>query len=434
MSTVTAARPALASPFSGAAARSRLTTAALLFAGAELAIVFRLGTTHFGSGIETINVARSMAEHGQFANPYSSIATGPTAHVAPLYPAFLSLLLRIFGYSALFSQAAVCCSMAVHGLHAAILPRVSELFFGDRRPGICAAVLTIVLPLYFFFPQFEVIYLATALMLFVLAIYKLAAKGGGWRGFAAGLALGSMALLNPASVSVCALWLAYAGWRYLNQRRVRFAVCLALGTVAALAPWTWRNYQQFHTLFFVRDNLGLELYVSNNDLARSTYHQNSLSGLYSIRHPDVSAAEAREVARLGEIEYNRRRMAAARQWMMDHPRKFLALSAARARMFWFPAAEGFPLYAFGIALVTIASVLGFTLLALRRQPILWFMAAVQLFYPILYYLVQNDPRFRAPILWVSLLGAGYLAVNARSGLTTRPNPYPATITDNQRIE
>jgi len=343
-----------------------------------------------------------------------SLATGPTAHVAPLYPAFLSLLLRLFGYSSAFGVAAAACSMAVHGLHAALLPGISKLFFHDRRPGICAAVLTIVLPLYFFFPQFEVIYLATALMLFCLASYRLAGKGGAWRGLAIGVAFGSLALLNPASTSVTAPWLVYVYWRYLKQRRGAFVLCLALGTAAALAPWTWRNYQQFHALFFVRDNLGLELYVSNSDRATGSFERNNANGLYRERHPDPSLSEAREVARLGEIEYNRSRMATARSWMRSHPWKFLSLSATRARMFWFPDAEGHSLYAFGVAFVTIGSIFGFLLLAARRKPILLFLGAVQLLYPILYYLVQNDPRFRAPILWISLLGTGYLLVNVGS--------------------
>jgi len=407
VSSLSAARPAVAVPSSFESERRHRFLPAILFTCAAISISFRLETGHFGAGHEAVAVARSMAEHGQFANPYSTMNTGPTAHVAPLYPAFLSLLLRIFGYSANFSLAACFLSIAVHGLNTALLPRVSELFFGDRRPGILAAVLTIVLPLYFFFPQFEVIYFAAALMLFCLATYRLVAKGGGWRGVAAGLAFGGIALLNPASVTVAAPWLAYAGWRYLKNRRAAFALGVALGAIAALAPWTWRNYETFHKLFFVRDNLGLELYVSNTDLAQSTYKLNSASGLYASRHPDVSMAEVRDVARLGEIEYNRQRMAIAKQWMHANPGKFLALSATRARMFWFPIAEGYPLYAFGIALVTVLSIFGFVLLGMRREPILLFLLAVELLYPILYYLVQNDPRFRAPILWISLLGAGY---------------------------
>src|SRR5262249_9430763 len=111
-----------------------------------------------GSGFETIAVARCLAEHGVFANPYSSYPTGPTAHVAPRYPAFLSFLLFFFVFSVGFALAPPFFSAVVHGRHAALLPKVWELFSHARRPGIWAAVLSLFLPLYFFFPPFEVIY------------------------------------------------------------------------------------------------------------------------------------------------------------------------------------------------------------------------------------------------------------------------------------
>jgi len=413
---MTGDRPALAT--AGVASWSWMVPA-LLFLAAMASVAFRVGTTRFGAGSETVAVARDLAEHGQFGNPYSSWATGPTAHVPPLYPAFLALVLRFFGYSAAFSLAVCFCSLAMHGLHAVLLPRISEIFFADRRPGIYAAILSAALPLFFFFPQYEVIYHATALMLFCIASYHLTVKSGFWPGLATGVLFGAVALLNPASISVTGAWVVYACWRYLKQRRPAFLLCMGLGAVAVLAPWTWRNYRQFETLFFVRDNLGLELYVSNNDFAQGSYKQNSASGLYAARHPDQSLSEAKEVARLGEIEYNHERMAMAKAWMRSHPSRFLALAAIHARMFWFPDAEGYPMYAFGIALATVGGALGFLLLVQRREPIVLFIGAVQLLYPILYYTVENDPRFRAPILWVSLLGAGYLLMNLRSIIGTR---------------
>lgn len=401
------------------------TVSAFLFAGAVLSVSFRLETARFGSGFETVAVARNLAAYGQFANPYSSFATGPTAHVAPLYPAFLGLLVWMFGNSSAFAIVASACSMLVHGLNTALLPRVSALFFGDSRPGLWGAALTIVLPLYFFFPQFEVIYFSAALMLFCLASHRLAVRGGSLPGFVTGLLFGVVAMLNPASTTVAGPWLVYASWRYLKTSRVRFLLLVALGAAAALAPWTVRNYGQFHKLFFVRDNLGLELYVSNNALAQETFQLNNSSGLYARLHPDPSAAEAKECARLGEIEYNRRRMQAALAWIRSEPRRFLSLSAARARMFWFPAADGYPGYAFGIAFVTVASFGGLFLLCLRRRPIVTFLLGVQILYPVLYYLVQNDPRFRAPILWISILSAGYLfsILSRRLRLARRP-PQP----------
>src|SRR5258708_4921704 len=49
-------------------------------------------------GTEIVNVAHHLAERGTFDDPYKS-PTGPTAHVAPGYPFFLSAVYRLFGTS-----------------------------------------------------------------------------------------------------------------------------------------------------------------------------------------------------------------------------------------------------------------------------------------------------------------------------------------------
>src|SRR3954447_17346774 len=42
-------------------------------------------------------ISRSLAETGQFANPYK-LPTGLTAHHAPIYPFVLAEMFRVFGY------------------------------------------------------------------------------------------------------------------------------------------------------------------------------------------------------------------------------------------------------------------------------------------------------------------------------------------------
>lgn len=353
-------------------------------------------------------IARNLAEHGQFANPFSPRLTGPTAIAPPIYPAFLALLIWIFGNSVPFALAANVITMAVHSLHAALLPSVSQLFFQDRRPGIWAAAVTIVLPVFFLFPQYEIMYVATGLMLFCLATSRLALRDGIAPALASGIGIGLLALLNPASITVAVLWLAYFLWRHRPPHTARFACCAALAAAATLTPWTWRNYRQFHSLFFVRDNLGLELYISNNDLAEASFTLNEASGCHRRMHPNGSDAEARECQALGEAEYCRRRGAVALDWIRLHPARFRDLTAARFRMFWFPDAGGSSWYAYSIAFVTISAVMGTLLLIRRRDPIVVFLAGVLFTYPLLYYFVQSDTRYRTPILWIPLLAGGYL--------------------------
>jgi hypothetical protein len=44
---------------------------------------------------------------------------------------------------------------------------------------------------------------------------------------------------------------------------------------------------------------------------------------------------------------------------------------------------------------------------LRRERATLFVLFVLLIYPLMYYIVVSDLRYRAPVLWLSLLPAGY---------------------------
>src|ERR1700722_20339380 len=54
-------------------------------------------------GGESVRVARSLATHGTFADPFAVLKTGETAHVAPVYPVLYAGVLRFLGdgYAAL---------------------------------------------------------------------------------------------------------------------------------------------------------------------------------------------------------------------------------------------------------------------------------------------------------------------------------------------
>jgi hypothetical protein len=393
----------------------RLLIPGVLFVAAFLTAALQFPSVRLGGGFETLTIARNLAAHGEFSNPFSPRVTGPTAHTAPLYPAFLALLLWIFGNTPAFALTLDGITIAIHALHAALLPAVSELFFNQRRPGIFAAGISILLPVFFLFPQYEIMFVATGLMLFCLVTARLL-QWGRVAATASGIGIGLLALLNPASIVVAAVWLVYLLWRRRPARPVRFLALAALAAAVTLAPWTYRNYQQFHSLFFIRDNLGLELYIANNDLAQASFALNEASGEHRRLHPGSSEAEARQYAALGELAYYHRCGALAAAWIRQHPARFAALTATRIRMFWFPDADDTPWHSYSVAAVTVLAAFGLALLARRREPIALFFAGALLLYPLLYYCVQSDPRYRTPILWIPLLAGGYfLSLLARAG-------------------
>ncbi|HJZ99503.1 MAG TPA: hypothetical protein VKE70_23495, partial [Candidatus Solibacter sp.] len=246
-------------------------------------------TAHFGPGYEILNVARTLAETGTFGNPYTALPTGPTAHVAPIYPMFLALLIKLFGYATIFVVLTSGLVLVMHGLHAMLMPRVSALFFGHTGPGYWAAILSILLPLFPFLPQFELMYDAVGLMLFCLAAARYARPPSTRRALAIGAFAGVLALLNPANLTVAALWIAYLAWR--ERASIRPLVWMLAAAILVVSPWTIRNYIQLHQFVPIRDNLGVELYIANNDMARPSFFENMPSFLQ--RHPAASVEEAR---------------------------------------------------------------------------------------------------------------------------------------------
>jgi hypothetical protein len=390
---------------------------ALIFLAALASSASQFSKGRFGAGFESVTLARNLAEHGQFASPFL-FPTGPSAHLAPLFPAFLALVIWLAGYSPAFVLIVSGCAMLAHALHAALMPAASNLLFADRRPGICAGLLAVPPPVYSFIPGGEAIYCAAGLVLFCLYSDRWLRRGGAPGSLLAGVAMGLLALLNPVSLLVAGPWLLYLLWRAVPRGRTRVCTLVAAGALVALLPWTIRNYHQFHAWFFVRDNLGIELYVSNNDAAQPTIDANKAQDLQAL-HPTFSPTEAAAVRDLGEVRYNQLRLRTALNWIGSHRTRFIALSLARMRFFWFPDPAADAWHAWAVSSITAASLLGLALLAIRRRPAAPFFAAVFAVYPLLYYFIQSDARYRTPILWLSLLLAGYLLMACWDAVAAR---------------
>ncbi|HVP44940.1 MAG TPA: hypothetical protein VMT32_00105 [Bryobacteraceae bacterium] len=394
--------------------RSEFATAGILFVAAFIvttAMWIWLPSPGFGKGYESVALAKNLAERAAFANPFAAAQTGPSAHLPPLFPLYLAALIRIFGFSAGFVLAASLITVGVHALHAALLPFVSKLFFQETVPGVYAAVLSIVLPALQFTPQWEALYVADGLMAFCLASAWIM-RGGArspLQGFAPGLLCGLLILLNPMSVVICFLWLLFVltSKRVTQNSAVGVFAAFFLAIFLVCLPWTLRNYHQFHQWFFIRDNFGVELYAANNSLASSSDAVNHLNGCHFAMQPTFNLAEAETVKRLGEVEYNRDRLDQALNWIQSHPARFLELTVRRFLEFWFPNPATVTIYSYSIWLITALSFAGLWLMIRSRLPATGFVAIVFLIYPAVYYLLQSSVRYRYPVLWLSLLPAGY---------------------------
>jgi hypothetical protein len=364
----------------------------------------------FGRGTETVDIARSLAHSGAFADPFGIAATGLTANQPPLFPLLLGALMKLVGDAPLFAFVATLVCIAVQALHAALLPRLSLLLFGELRTGIYAGGLS-VLALRLM-PSWDAIYTATGLILFCLLAARLLDKAASVRraGAITGLFAGALTLLNPASLLVsapCSLFFV---------RRRKLALCslltfypaFAIGVAAICLPWVVRNYVQLG-VFGLRDNFGLTLFASNNPCAESSLALELASGCNQANNPTSSIGEARELQAVGEKEYDRRKTSAVIHWVLQNPQRFRELTVARVAQFWFPARYSInPVYySYSAWIITLLSIPGLIIAVGRRMPAALLVLGVWLVYPTMYYLVVSDMRYRYPIFWLSLLCAGY---------------------------
>jgi hypothetical protein len=355
--------------------------AAFLFAG--LQIPFHLDAIGFGSPYEVATVARNLAATGTFRDPFG-LPTGPTAHVAPVYPLLLALLIRVLREPAAIVWAVTMLNACLMALTAALLPALSSRVYGRAGPGIVAGILLAASGR--LMPQWEV---AFAAALVIGTTFAFLHRGPLISGVWAGICL----LANPVSLPVLVL---------LGARRGRrFAVVSFIVAAGFCTPWIARNQILLGSPFFIRDNFGLEFYISNNDRSASALIDNE--PLWS-EHPNQNRDEAAVVAKMGEGAYNRMRLEIAAAWVRSHPMRFLQLTRGRAWNYWFPAArEGWPSH--GAWIITLFGAVGAWMCRRNREAMV--IAAVAAAYSLPFLLIQTVGRYRYPSLWASALLAGY---------------------------
>jgi hypothetical protein len=358
-------------------------------------------TFEFG---EMENIARSLAEQNVFGNPYS-LPTGPTAHHVPFYPFLLSLIFRVFGYGpdAKFIQAFI--NITFVALQTALLPFLSRLAQLPLRVGVAAGLVAALVPSRVLKEtRFESCLSGLAAVLFVIVLLQWLqnAKPSPRDSIAAGILSGICVIATPPLLSVM---LALVVFWFFRRPRMQ-VLLLAVAFAATLLPWTIRNFIVLGGFVPLRSNYPLELSLSNTDGARA----NALSNYRNpnFRHPSEKPAEALRVRQLGEIQYNRERAAEARTWILNHPREFLSLTALRFVFFWFPLYPLHQLFKYVLDYpITILGLVGMYRMLQRRLPLSEIFGFIFLMFPLVYYLVEADTRYRYPIDWALLFLACY---------------------------
>ena len=364
-------------------------------------------------GAELTRVALSVVQEGSFAHPFFSLPTGPTAHVAPAYVLVYALVAKLFGIGWAGAKVLWALNIGFLALQLALLPILSRRLGLGALPGVIAAALGAVVQPYAILPEWESQFTGALLVAVCVLTVSYFQKPRDWRhSILLGILWGAVILTNPVCVLLLLAWphvAAIENSPEMMSRARQAMLVMVAGAALACLPWFIRNYQQFHAVFFIRDNLGLELSTSNNSCAGPTVLGNILSGCHKRTHPNANAALAAEIIDKGEVQFNRDQMRQAMGWIRSNPRAFAWLTARRFVRFWFPYLGNFR-YSIPMGMLTILSFPGLMWMYRDHRRAALLFASTLFLYPLIHYLVQFEARYRYPIFWATLLPASYAVV------------------------
>lgn len=381
-------------------------------------------------GAEITRVALTLAKQGDFAHPFFSLPTGPTAHTAPGYVFLYALVAKLFGIGLAGATVLWALNLSFLALQLALLPLLSSRLGLGGVPGVVAAVFGIVVQPYHVLLEWEALLtgaLLVVLCILTLSYFKAPREWG--RSALLGFLWGIAILTNPECVLLLFAWSHIAAMENapMQLARVRRAMLVVVaGAALACLPWILRNYGQFHSVFFIRDNFGLELFTSNNSCAQPTMLENYLSGCHMRTHPDANPAIAAEIAEEGEIRFNHDRLKDAIAWIEANPAAFSSLTARRFLKFWFPSLDGLR-YSIPMGVLTFFSFAGLAMMFRKHRQAAMLFSSTLFLYPLVHYILQFEARYRYPIFWATFLPAAYAFVEVFRMMRGMPEPVGGTV-------
>jgi hypothetical protein len=351
------------------------------------------------SSYETWNMAVAFARTGCLCDPYG-VPTGPSAHASPVYPLILGTLLRLSGTGPAGVHAHFFLNIILASLMWAGLPLFTAGTGLPVRIGIVGGFLGALLPMHLWTETHRgepaltgaLLMAATGYTIFLWRTRAFGVRTGAIQG-----ALWGLAFLSSASTVPAFVFLIIASFLFLGPAVLRTNLAALASALIIISPWLVRNAAVLGSPV-LRSNFGLELRVSNNDLARADSDDNLAGGAYRLYHPSVNQAEALRVRDAGEIAYNRRVLGEARAWIFHNPGVFSKLTLQRICYFWFPnlkhRLELILLFAW-----TLAALAGLYVLSRQNLQLTVAILCMWAGYSMVYGLLQSSVRYSYPIRW-----------------------------------
>jgi len=333
------------------------------------------------------------------------IATGPTAHLPPVFPFIVSLIYRFFGLTSTAGFAVGLMIVLFGSFLYGLLPWFSERFGLGRQAGFIGGIaggLKVGWPGHGEF-------LTGLLLGLILVIFlkRWTRSNISWEQlFFFGIFIGITFHVQPALLPVVLGCILFELWWRKDGQRIFSVVVITLGIFIACVPWAWRNTSTFDGFFFIRSNFGLELRMGNHEGAVATMEEMDAMGEH--RHPRTHFAEVKKLREVGELAYMRQAQEEAFDWIRSNPDEFLWLAVQRFANVWFGPWHR-PEDAIPVALMTLLAVVGFWWNYSRlRTPQRAALLIPIITYPAIYYFLAYMPRYRIPVDWLLYLLAGAL--------------------------
>ena len=372
---------------------------------------------------ELEQVARSLYLNGAFADPYLH-PTGPTAHVSPAIPLVIAYLYYLVGITWVSEFLQRALQAMVCSLQYALLPRVAGALGISRWFGVIAGLLAALAPYKGYIETeagaWEQPYAALALL--VLFLHTVEFWGKEKHSAAAvverALGWGIAMLISPVLGVILAAVLLYEF--FALRRRERLLLLLAV-FAAVQVPWAVRNWIQLHGFVPGRSNFDLEFHMSNRPEAYALSDDNVTHGVLARFHPSHSEAEWQRVHDVGEVAYNREHLRAALAEIGHDPRRFACMTAERIWRFWLMPSRRFKTM---LALAAVTLLGSFGILRMPRTPGVRLSLVILAAYPLIYYLIEVDRRYRYPIDWIFIVPAIWALAAIPAALARRPAGLP----------
>lgn len=409
--------------------------AALLVLGDPLGIhkVMAGGSVEWNWGYEQAAIAQSVAEGEGLADPFRK-GTGPTAWASPAYPLMLGGLIHLFGGinpSVAWSLALVqslCTSLTCWALF-----RLGRALH-SREVGLMAGLLWAVHPMSIHLSVnlvWDSTMVALALTWFLAAMAERGPEARGRALVPIGVGYGCALLVNAAPLALAPLVVLFylrprpfgraAGEPLLDWSGLRAAATVLGVAVLTASPWIVRNVVVMGTPQ-LRSNLGVELFVGNNDGAFGPFNGRI--------HPSYHEEEFQRFVELGEVAYSKEAGGRALEWIEEHPARFGRLTLERAKRFWFgPNPTDSIMLGTGflqerdwmswlkwIAHATLAVFAFAGMVTWRGRPGgITIVHGTAVLFPVVYYLTHVFERYRFPVEPVLTLAAAAFLVRLLLG-------------------